>query len=332
MFNPEYLSLIYAGLMALAIVVYAILDGYDLGVGMLIPLDDKETADTMIASIGPFWDANETWLVLAVGLAFIAFPQAHSMILQALYIPVVFLLFGLIMRGVAFDFRAKARVKRQRRWDKVFKFGSLLTAFAQGYMLGLYVVGFDDSLLAHAFAAFSGIGVVCAYGLIGSAWLIMKCEGQLQLAAIKWCKHFSRVAFVGVILVSIINPLINEWIYERWFSLPMALVVLPAPIICLLLFVVLESVLHKLPKATEAGAWLPFFISAFIFLLCFFGLVYSFYPYVVPGKLTIFDAVADPSALTFLLYGVVVVVPTLIAYTLFSYRVFWGKVQPLSYY
>ncbi|QUI61070.1 cytochrome BD ubiquinol oxidase subunit II [Pseudoalteromonas sp. A22] len=332
MFNPEYLSLIYAGLMALAVLVYAILDGYDLGVGMMIPLDDKETADTMIASIGPFWDANETWLVLAVGLAFIAFPQAHSMILQALYIPVVFLLFGLIMRGVAFDFRAKARVKRQRRWDKVFKFGSLLTSFAQGYMLGLYVIGFENTPLAHAFAIFSGIGVVCAYGLIGSAWLIMKCEGKLQQDAISWCKKFARVAFVGVLLVSIINPAINEWIYERWFDLPMALVVLPAPIICLSLFVILELVLQKLPKSPDNGAWLPFLISAFIFVLCFFGLVYSFYPFVVPGKLTIFEAVADASALTFLLYGVVIVVPTLIAYTLFSYRVFWGKVQPLSYY
>lgn len=332
MFNPEYLSLIYAGLMALAVLVYAILDGYDLGVGMMIPLDDKETADTMIASIGPFWDANETWLVLAVGLAFIAFPQAHSMILQALYIPVVFLLFGLIMRGVAFDFRAKARVKRQRRWDKVFKFGSLLTSFAQGYMLGLYVIGFENTPLAHAFAVFSGIGVVCAYGLIGSAWLIMKCEGQLQQDAISWCKKFARVAFVGVLLVSIINPAINEWIYERWFDLPMALVVLPAPIICLSLFVILELVLQKLPKSPDNGAWLPFLISAFIFVLCFFGLVYSFYPFVVPGKLTIFEAVADASALTFLLYGAVIVVPTLIAYTLFSYRVFWGKVQPLSYY
>ncbi|MEJ6476773.1 cytochrome d ubiquinol oxidase subunit II [Pseudoalteromonas piscicida] len=332
MFNPEYLSLIYAGLMALAVLVYAILDGYDLGVGMLIPLEDKDTADTMIASIGPFWDANETWLVLAVGLAFIAFPQAHSMILQALYIPVVFLLFGLIMRGVAFDFRAKARVKRQRRWDKVFKFGSLLTSFAQGYMLGLYVIGFENTPLAHAFAIFSGIGVVCAYGLIGSAWLIMKCEGKLQQDAIRWCKNFARVAFVGVVLVSVINPMINAGIYERWFDLPMALVVLPAPIICLSLFVILELVLQKLPKSPENGAWLPFLISAFIFLLCFFGLVYSFYPYVVPGKLTIFEAVADPSALTFLLYGVVIVVPTLIAYTLFSYRVFWGKVQPLSYY
>ncbi|MEI5638044.1 MULTISPECIES: cytochrome d ubiquinol oxidase subunit II [unclassified Pseudoalteromonas] len=332
MFNAEYLSLIYAGLMALAVLVYAILDGYDLGVGMLIPLDDRDTADTMIASIGPFWDANETWLVLAVGLAFIAFPEAHSMILQALYLPVVFLLFGLIMRGVAFDFRAKARVKRQRRWDKVFKFGSLLTGFAQGYMLGLYVLGFENTLVAHAFALFSGIGVVCAYGLIGSAWLIMKCEGQLQQSAIGWCRRFAWVALLGVLLVSVINPMINEQIYGRWFDLPLALVVLPAPIICVVLFVILELVLQKLPKAPQTGAWLPFMISAFIFLLCFFGLVYSFYPYVVPGKLTIFEAVADPSALTFLLYGVVVVVPTLIAYTVFSYRVFWGKVEPLSYY
>ncbi|WP_440056446.1 cytochrome d ubiquinol oxidase subunit II (plasmid) [Pseudoalteromonas sp. T1lg65] len=331
MLSPEYLSIIYAGLMALAILVYAILDGYDLGVGILLSLQDRSKADTMIASIGPFWDANETWLVLAVGLALIAFPHAHSVILQALYIPVAVMLFGLILRGVAFDFRAKARSHRKARWDKVFKFGSLLTAFSQGYMLGFYVMGFEQSITAYLFSVFSGIGVIFAYSLIGAAWLVMKCEGELQQNAMKWCRASARVALFGVLLVSIINPAINDLVYDRWFSLPMALLLLPVPVICVSLFVLLELVLAKLPEQPDSGAWLPFLISVVIFTLCFFGLVYSFYPFVVPGQLTIYEAVADASALTFLLYGVVLVVPTIIAYTLFSYRVFWGKVEPLSY-
>ncbi|NOU50202.1 cytochrome d ubiquinol oxidase subunit II [Pseudoalteromonas sp. JBTF-M23] len=332
MLDAHALSFVYASLMALAILLYAILDGYDLGVGILLPTDNEAHADTMIASIGPFWDANETWLVLAVGLALIAFPLAHSMILQALYLPVTVMLIGLIIRGVAFDFRAKAKTKRKSMWNKLFKVGSIISAFMQGYMLGLYVMSFETNALAMTFALLSGVGVVAAYALIGAAWLILKTQGQLQLDAISWCQVSTRMAFFGVIAVSAVNPIINHSVYERWFTSDIFLLILPIPIICLALFVLLDRILVQLKSQPNVGAWLPFLISSVIFVLCFFGILYSFYPYVVPGKLTIFEALAAPESLNFLLYGVVVVVPTILAYTAFSYRVFWGKVQPLSYY
>ncbi|MCF6434420.1 MULTISPECIES: cytochrome d ubiquinol oxidase subunit II [Pseudoalteromonas] len=332
MLDAQMLSFVYASLMALAILLYAVLDGYDLGVGILLPTDNEHHADSMIASIGPFWDANETWLVLAVGLALIAFPAAHSMILQALYLPITVMLIGLIIRGVAFDFRAKAKIKRKSMWNKLFKIGSIISAFTQGYMLGLYVMSFEQSVLAFIFACLSGIGVVAAYALIGAAWLVLKTQDELQLKAIAWCQLATRMAFFGVMAVSAINPIINHSVYVRWFESEILLLLLPMPIVCLVMFVLLDRVLWKLKHQPSVGSWLPFLISCVIFILCFFGLLYSFYPYVVPGKLTIFEALAAPESLRFLFYGVVVVVPTILAYTAFSYRVFWGKVQPLSYY
>ena len=180
MIDSMYLPHVYWGLLALSIFVYAVLDGYDLGVGMLIPMQSKEQRDKMVASIGPFWDANETWLVLAVGLLFIAFPKAHSFILSYLYLPIFVMLLGLILRGIAFDFRVKAAQKHQRKWDYAFKIGSTVAALSQGYMVGRYVMGFDETMIAYAFAMLSAYGVAIAYCFIGSAWLILKSEQALQ--------------------------------------------------------------------------------------------------------------------------------------------------------
>ncbi|WP_462162977.1 cytochrome d ubiquinol oxidase subunit II [Pseudoalteromonas xiamenensis] len=332
MLNAEQLALLFGALTALAVLVYAILDGYDLGVGMLLPRNQQQKADTMIASIGPFWDANETWLVLAVGLVLIAFPKAHSEILQALYLPASFMLIGLILRGVAFDFRAKAKSKRKDLWDSVFKGGSYITSFFQGYMLGSYVMGFEHSAAAIGFCTLSGIGVVAAYQFIGAAWLIMKTEGELQQDAIQWCQRTLRICAIGVALVSVVNPIIHPQVMALWFELPMALVLLPLPIICFGLMFLLGVTLPKLALKPEKGVWLPFAIAAMVFCLCFFGLAYSFYPYIVPGKLTLIDTLAAPESLNFLMFGVLFVVPTIILYTAYSYRVFWGKVTPLSYY
>lgn len=277
MFSAEYLALLYSALMALAIIVYAVLDGYDLGVGILLPGNNKSAADTMIASIGPFWDANETWLVLAVGLALIAFPTAHSIILQALYLPIAFMLLGLILRGVAFDFRAKAKTRYRRTWDRCFKLGSLITAFSQGYMLGLYVMSFEHSIASHLFAALSGVGVIAAYTLIGAGWLIMKCEGEIQSSAIRWCRLSNLIALLGVLAVSMVNPLINAYVQARWFGNELSLLLLPLPLFCMVLFILQDRVLVKLERNPNHGCWLPFAITVIIFLLCFFGLVYSFF-------------------------------------------------------
>jgi len=332
MFNDANLAIIFAGLMALAIVVYAILDGYDLGVGILLPMNNEAQRDLMIASIGPFWDANETWLVLAVGLLLIAFPQAHSMILKALYIPTTIMLIGLILRGVAFDFRAKVAQGNKRTWDKVFKWGSLLASSSQGYMLGMYVMGFDNSWFAIGFALLSAVGVSLAYVLIGAAWLVMKTTGELQVKAVAWSRLAGRICFVGILAVCLVNPAINPEVLERWTTLPFALLLISIPALCFMLFVINDFNLKYMPTKDDRGSWLPFVISVLVFICCFSGLAVSFYPYIVPGQLTIFESASDANSLRFILYGALVVVPCILAYTLFSYRVFWGKVDKLRYY
>ena len=332
MFEQATLATIFVSLMGLAIIMYAVLDGYDLGVGMLLPLDNEKDADTMIASIGPFWDANETWLVLAVGLLLIAFPHAHSVILKELYLPTAILLVGLILRGVAFDFRAKAAFSHKPSWDKAFKFGSLLASLSQGFMLGMYVTGFDKSAAGLTFALLSAIGVAAAYVFIGATWLVMKTEGQLQQASINHAVKGLVVALLGTCAVSSTNLIVNPDIYEKWFTLPAAIYLLPIPVVCSFLFLVCFITLKRLQHKPDFGAGLPFIIAVLIFVLSFVGLGFSFYPYIVPNQLTIWETVAAAESLNFMLWGAIVVVPVILAYTVFSYRVFWGKVRELRYY
>ncbi len=186
--NGEWLPLVFVMLMGVAILAYTILDGYDLGVGMLMGLVEVKEKDKMIASIGPFWDANETWLVLSVGILLVAFPDAHGIILTALYIPVAIMLFGLILRGVSFDFRAKSQVEYKYLWDRAFITGSFITTMSQGFMLGMYIMSFEYTTLTVAFSLLTGVCLVAGYSLVGASWLIMKTEDALQLKAIKWAK------------------------------------------------------------------------------------------------------------------------------------------------
>lgn len=335
MFEQDTLAIIFGGLMALTILLYAILDGYDLGVGMLLPLNNDKQADQMIASIGPFWDANETWLVMAMGLLFIAFPLAHSMVFKALYLPTLVMLIALIVRGISFDFRAKALFTHKPMWDRAFKYSSFVASIAQGYMLGQYVVGFEQDAMGITFSLISGIGVAMAYSLIGTAWLIMKCEGELQQRAIRWFRIAIIVAASGVLLVSVVNPLVNEDVAQRWFNTPAYWLL---PIICGACFVIafweLEQIRSRKWKdvTNDQRCWAPFLWTVMIYILCFTGFTLSFYPEIVPGKLTIWESVAAASSLNFLLWGALVVIPTILAYTAYSYRVFWGKVSPLQYY
>lgn len=330
--EAHWLPLVFAGLMALAILIYAMLDGYDLGVGILLPSDSEVSRDQMISSIGPFWDANETWLVLAVGIMLIAFPSAHSIVLAELYLPAAFMLIGLILRGVAFDFRAKAVVTHRARWDTVFKAGSLIASLTQGYMLGMYVVGFADNMYAYIFACLSAVSVTAAYSYIGAAWLVMKTEGELQKRAAAWGRKSGWFFAIGVIAVCIVNPLANPAVFEKWFSLPNAIMLLPIPIVCTCLFIMVDQLLKKMPLESDFGCWIPFVSAVFIFFFCFQGLAYSFYPFVVPNQLTIWEAASAPESLRFILYGAVIVVPVILMYTLFLYRVFWGKTTDLKYY
>lgn len=327
----QWLPIVFMVLMGIAILAYVVLDGYDLGVGMLMSRADEGQKDTMIASIGPFWDANETWLVLGIGLLLVAFPQAHGIILTALYLPVAIMLAGLIMRGVAFDFRAKAMDQHKQTWDRIFIGGSFLTALSQGFMLGMYIVGFEYGMWELAFAALCGLCLAAGYCFIGAGWLIMKTEDALQIKSIKWARRFLRFTALGLALVSIATPLVSQRIFDKWFSLPNFFLLLPIPAVTLALLVMLELLLRKLPRPGDAWNWAPFTGAIGLFILGFHGLGYSFYPYIVQDRLTIWESASSPEALLLILVGALVVLPCIAVYTAYSYYVFRGKARDLRY-
>ena len=327
----DWLPVIFAALMGLSILIYVVLDGYDLGVGILFTVANDAERDRMIASIGPFWDANETWLVLAVGLLLVAFPIAHGQVLTALYLPVAIMLVGLILRGVAFEFRAKAQPVRKAMWNRAFLAGSLMTAYAQGYMLGLYIMGLERTLETVTFALLTGLCLVTGYALIGSSWLILKTDGALQRRAVRWARTALWGAGVGVVAVSVGSPLVSDRIFDNWFSFPEVVLLAPLPVMTAVLFLVLHVALKHLPDSRDRWSWLPFAGTIGIFALCFNGLAYSFYPYVVPERLTIWEAASAPESLMLILIGTLFVLPTIIAYSAFAYYVFRGKATDLRY-
>lgn len=328
----QALPYIFLLLMAVAVLMYAVLDGFDLGVGILLPADNPSYRSRMIASIGPFWDANETWLVLAVGILLIAFPQAHSLILKELYLPCLFLLIGLILRGVSFDFRAKAVTKYQALWDKLFKFGSILSAAAQGFMLGIYVMGFDYSFSSIAFACLSAVCVTAAYAYIGGAWLVLKTDGELQIYAASKARIAGWIMSLGIASICIVNPIISQHVAERWFRMPEVILLILIPLMSSVIIVINDRYLKRVPVSGDRGCWIPFVMTAGLFLLCLLGLTYSFYPYIIPNKLLAVDAASSVKSLAFIFYGVAIVLPVILAYTFFSYRIFNGKTRDLEYY
>ncbi|MCH2038110.1 MAG: cytochrome d ubiquinol oxidase subunit II [Rickettsiales bacterium] len=329
--DGSWLPLSFAVLMGLSMLIYAILDGYDLGVGMLVVNANSHEKDRMIASIGPFWDANETWLILGVGLLLVAFPAAHGIILTELYLPVAIMLFGLIFRGVAFDFRVKVPYQQKWRWNNKFFYGSLMTALAQGYMLGSYIIGFDQSLSGIMFCCLIAVAVASAYCLVGACWLIMKCEGGLQEKAVSWAKFHLLNSVVGLVSVSAATPLISERIYEKWFSFPAIIMLAPIPIIAGIMIVALFLILKRMPFENDRYSAVPFFMTIAIYALSFIGLAYSFYPYIVPEQMTIVEAAAAPESLFIMLVGTLIVFPILIGYTFLAYYIFHGKATDLRY-
>jgi len=328
---PTALPLIFAGLMGLSILIYVVLDGFDLGIGILFGLAADDEKDTMIAAIGPFWDANETWLVLAVGLLLVAFPAAHGIILTALYLPVFVLLVGLILRGVAFDFRAKVPAAGKHRWNKAFLTGSLMASLAQGYMLGVYVLGLDTGLPAMAFGALVALCLAAAYAAMGAAWLIYKTEGVLQKKAVLWLRGALVLTALGMAAVSLATPFASPRIFDKWFVLPDMIWLSPLPILSAILFLWLWRQTFQLPKPGDRHAIVPFLTLAGIFALGFLGLAWSFYPYVVPDRLTIWQAASATESLAIILVGTSVVLPVIIVYSFYAYRVFSGKATDLTY-
>jgi len=314
------LPLIFMAIMGVSLLLYVILDGYDLGIGMLLPLASAAEKDTMIAAIGPFWDANETWLVLGVGILLIAFPAAHGYILGALYLPVAAMLVGLMLRGVAFELRVKAVGWHAELWNWLFWFGSFLASFAQGYMLGRYLTAFQSGWGHALFSLMVGAALCGGYVLLGATWLILRTEGALQKKAMAWARWGLLWVALGVALVSLGTPMVSELVYARWFDFPqtLALMVLPAASAVSWLWVW---------RSLGRSDWKPFAGAVAIFFLAFLGLAYSVFPYVVLGWITIWDAAAHPSALKVTLAGALLVLPFLIGYTFFAYRVFRGKAK-----
>ncbi len=326
----DWLPIVFLGLMGLAMLIYVLLDGYDLGVGLWMARATPAERDTMVASIGPFWDANETWLVLGVGLLLIAFPKASGLVLGALYLPVALMLMGLILRGVAFDFRVKARDAHQHLWNRAFIAGSGLATLAQGWMLGRYVTGFAEGLWPQLFAALIALCLIAVYGLLGASWLIVKTEGALQAKAVSWAKQAWPAVVLGIGLISVATPLVSPTVRERWFALPGFIALLPIPLLTLAALGAVRAALNSKLIGSRFQL-VPLLGTGLALLLSAIGLAYSLFPYVVLGQLTVWQAASSPEALAVIGIGAAVTVPTILAYTVFTYRVFRGKATALSY-
>jgi len=324
------LPFIWAGIIATAVMLYVILDGFDLGIGILFPfVSEKARRDVMINTVAPVWDGNETWLILGGGGLFAVFPLAYGIIMSALYAPILAMLMALIFRGVAFEFRWHTQ-RGKFLWDWAFAGGSTLAAFAQGVALGALVQGIPVANRAYAggwwdwlspFSMLTGFAVVVGYGLLGATWLILKTEGELQQQAYGFAWIAGPLTFALIGLVSLWTPFLNDVFMQRWFSFPQILYASPVP----LLVALTAFVLYKgLSMRREIS---PFLASLALFILCFAGLGISFYPYMVPLSVTIWDAAAPDASLRFLLVGTVVLLPLILAYTAYSYWVFRGKVD-----
>jgi cytochrome bd ubiquinol oxidase subunit II len=325
------LPLVFMAVMGLALLAYVVLDGYDLGVGILLPFATDEEKDVMVSSIGPFWDANETWLVLGIGVLLIAFPLAHGIVLSALYLPVAVMLIGLILRGVSFDFRVKARAAQKTTWNRLFALGSLLAAAAQGWMLGSYLTGFDYSLWPMLFSLGIAITLPTAYALLGAGWLIMKTGDALQLKVVRWARTVLWPMGAALLGISLGSPMVSQTVFDRWFSMPQFLGLLPIPVACAVAFYAVFHVTSR-PRVVAAGyGWVVFASTVLIFVLSFLGLAYSLYPYIVIDRLTIWQAASATKSLIFIFVGVAITLPAIIVYTIFMYRVFWGRAGELTY-
>ncbi|HEY6240690.1 MAG TPA: cytochrome d ubiquinol oxidase subunit II, partial [Burkholderiales bacterium] len=274
-----------------------------------------------------FWDANQTWLVLGVGILLVAFPVAHGNVLGALYLSIGAMLIGLMLRGVAFEFRVKAEGWHRELWNGLFWFGSVLASFAQGLMLGRYITGFHPGFGYYVFAMLVGASLCGGYVLLGATWLVMKTEGALQKKALGWARWGLIWVALGVALVSLATPFVSATVQAKWFDFPRTLALMLLPLATLASGWLVWSTTGRLQRGEREWDWMPLAAAAAIFALAFAGLAYSLFPYVVMDRMTLWEAAAHPSALKFMLVGVAIVFPLLIAYTAFAYRVFRGKTR-----
>lgn len=329
------IATIWAFIIAFAVFVYVVMDGFDLGLGMLFPLFPKKAdRDVMMNSVAPVWDGNETWLVLGGGGLFAAFPLAYAVLMPALYTPIIAMLIGLVFRGIAFEFRWHSQRERNR-WDVAFAGGSLLATLAQGIALGAILQGIHVEGRAYAggwwdwltpFSILTGVALVAGYGLLGATWLVMKTTGDLRERAyhLSWWLLFAMLVAIGV--VSLATPFLDAEYARRWFAWPNILLTAPVPIA---VAAVTALLLRSLARRQD---YPPFFLALALFALSYAGLGISMWPYIVPRSITIWQAAAPESSQVFMLVGVAILVPIILIYTGWAYWVFRGKVDPESGY
>lgn len=324
------LPLVWGGLIATVIFIYIMLDGFDLGSGILFPLAPSDNCRNQIMnSIAPFWDGNETWLVMGGGGLFVAFPLAYAILLPALYLPIILMLLGLVFRGVAFEFRSKASDKQRPIWDFAFFGGSLLATFMQGVILGNLVQGVEadgrnfagGSLdWVNGFAILTGLALIFGYALLGATWLVMKTEGEIQ----RWARQIARVALsvvaLAMAIITIVMVVMDARIAELWLTLPNVFYLTPIPLLTAGILIVIWRDMKDENREVR-----PFLLSLGVFFLAYIGLIITLYPWIVPFEFTLWQAAAAPTSQSFMLIGTVFLLPIILTYTGYSYYVFRGK-------
>ncbi len=321
---------IFAGILAFIVIVYVVLDGFDLGIGIMFPFTSSELErDQMMNSIAPVWDGNETWLVFGGAMLYGAFPQAYGLLLPILYMPLMLMLVALIFRGVSFEFRFKAE-KSKPIWNWSFAISSIAATFFQGIVLGCFVQGFtvdvksitlNDPHWLTPFSLLTGFALVCGYALLGTTWTVIKSDGALQRKMISYAKGLLIIVSFFLVFVSIWTPFHSPETFARWYSYPNIIFLAPLPLLTMLA-IYLSWI--NLSKGHEKK---PFLYSVLIFICAYAGFAVSDYPYLIPRQLTIWQAAAPDSTLKFILVGVVIMLPILFAYTLYSYHLFRGKTK-----
>ena len=325
------LPLIWAIIIGFGLMMYVIMDGFDLGIGILFPfVRDRHDRDTMVNTVAPVWDGNETWLVFGGAALLAVFPLAYSVILSALYLPIVLMLGGLIWRGVAFEFRFKADEAHKPFWDKAFAWGSYVATLSQGIVLGAFINGFKVADGAYSgggldwltpFSVFTGFGLVVAYALLGSTWLVMKTDGALQHRMKLLAQPVTMAMLAMIAIVSLWTPWAHPAVGARWFSLPNIVFFAPVPILVLLST---WAILRGLQRDSHAA---PFLFALFLLFLGYSGLAISLWPNIIPPSISIWDAAAPPQSMGFTLVGALFIIPFILGYTAWSYYVFRGKAR-----
>jgi cytochrome d ubiquinol oxidase subunit II len=324
------LTLIWAAIIIFSIMMYIVMDGFDLGIGILFPfVKDARDRDVMMNTVAPVWDGNETWLVMGGAGLFGAFPLAYAVVLDALALPLTFMLIGLVFRGVAFEFRFKVPPEKQHVWDKAFIGGSVVATFSQGVVLGAFLHGLPVMDRAFAggrldwitpFSLFCGLSLLFAYALLGCTWLMIKTEGEIfeRMRHIARPLTFILLGIIGVI--SLWTPLAHPAVAERWFSMPNFIFLSPVPLLVLV-------TAFALLRAVQRGAhFTPFWLTLGLVFLGYTGLGISIWPYIIPPAITVWDAAAPPQSQAFMLVGALIIIPIILGYTAWSYYVFRGKV------